>query len=83
MARRQFLITNLALLIMIVFIFAWAIFEKNELSFTLFGINFIIIGLINLLFSVKYYKETKRRLAGVYFIIALSFWLLSLVYFNY
>jgi Na+/melibiose symporter-like transporter len=68
----------------IVFIFAWAIFEKNDQNsfFTLFGINFIIIGAINILFCVTHYKEKKKRAASVYFIIALSFWVLSIVYFS-
>ena len=85
MPRKQLLITNSALLIIIVFIFAWAFLKKTELSsfFTLFAINFIIIGVINFLFCITHYKEMKKRLAGVYFIIALSFWLLSLVYFNF
>lgn len=84
MPRRQLLITNSVLFIIIVFIFAWAFFEKNDLSFffTLFGVNFIIIGVINFLFCVTHYKEMKKTLAGVYLIIALSFWVLSLVYFN-
>ncbi|MGN7401730.1 hypothetical protein ACTHO0_17910 [Cytobacillus praedii] len=81
MPRRQLLITISVLLIIIVFILAWAIFEKNDQKFffTLFGINLIIIGVINFLFSVTHYKEKKKGAAGVYFIIALSFWVLSLV----
>ena len=84
MPRRQLLITNLVLLIIIVFIFVWAIFERNEQNsfFTLFGINFIIIGVIYFLYCIMHYKEKKKILASVYFIIALSFWVLSVVNFG-
>lgn len=84
MPRRQLLITTSVLLIIIVFILAWAFFEKNDQKsfFTLFGINFIIIGVINFLFCITHYKEKKKGLAGVYFIIALSFWVLSFVWFS-
>ncbi len=82
MPRRQLLITNLVLLILIVSILVWGFFERNDSFFTLFGISFIIIGVINFLFCVTHFKEKKKRVACVYFIIALSFWLLSLVYFS-
>ena len=81
MPRRPFLITIIVLLIIIVFFSAWAFFGKSDsnASFTLFGISFIFVGVINFLFCVKHFKEKKKGLAGVYFIIALSFWVFSLV----
>lgn len=84
MRRRQLLITNLVLLIIMVFILVWAFFEKSDQKsfFTLFGISIIIIGVINFLFGITHYNEKKKILAVVNFITALSFWVLSLVYFS-
>ncbi|MEQ2526683.1 hypothetical protein EKG37_03805 [Robertmurraya yapensis] len=76
MSRKQLIITNLILFVIIGFLFSCAVQINSERSFIPLGMVFILLGLSNFLLFLTY-QRTRKLVAIIYMIIAASFWVLS------
>lgn len=76
MSRKQLIITNLILFVIIGFLFSCAVQINSERSFIPLGMVFTLLGLSNFLLFLTY-QRTRKLVAIIYMIIAASFWVIS------
>ncbi|TFD99526.1 hypothetical protein [Jeotgalibacillus sp. R-1-5s-1] len=79
MHKKPLMITILAISFISVILLGWAIFESSNdgVFFTLIAVLYFIFGIANFLFFMTNYRE-KKGYAAVYFLVAVSFWGLSI-----